>query len=54
MKTFIIFWSILYIGVWVWTIDNFINGNQEWYDDLFPVIMMTLTSLWLVLKKKKK
>ena len=26
MKTFRIIWLILYIGVWVWTIDNFIES----------------------------
>ena len=54
MKTFRIIWLILYIGVWAWTIDNFINGNQDWYDYLFPVIIMTLTNPWLYKKKKKK
>jgi len=53
MKTLRIIWSILYIGVWVWTIDNFINGSQDWHDYLFPVIIMTLTNPWLVQKKKK-
>lgn len=54
MKTFRIIWLILYIGVWVWTIDNFINGNQDWYDYLFPVFIMTLTNPWLYKKKKKQ
>ena len=53
MKTFRIIWLILYIGVWAWTIDNFINGNQDWYDYLFPVFIMTLTNPWLYKKKKK-
>ena len=53
MKTFRIIWLILYIGVWVWTIDNFINGNQDWDDYLFPVFIMTITNPWLYKKKKK-
>ena len=42
MRTFTIIWFILYIGVWVWTVDNFINGSQEWYDYLFPVLAMSI------------
>ena len=53
MKTFKIIWLILYIGVWVWTIDNFRNGNQDWYDYLFPVFIMTIFNPWLSQKKKK-
>ena len=42
MRTFTIIWFILYIGVWVWTIDRFIYGGQEWYDYLFPVLAMSI------------
>ena len=42
MRTFTIIWFILYIGVWVWTIDRFIYGSQEWYDYLFPVLAMSI------------
>ena len=42
MRTFTIIWFILYIGVWVWTVDKFINGSQEWYDYLFPVLAMSI------------
>ena len=44
---------LIYVGVWVWTIDNFINGIQDWYDYLFPVFIMTITNPWLYKKKKK-
>ena len=42
MRTFVIIWLILYIGVWVWTVDRFINGSQEWHDYLFPVLAMSI------------
>ena len=42
MRTFTIIWFILYIGVWVWTVDKFINGSQESYDYLFPVLAMSI------------
>ena len=42
MRTFTIIWFILYIGVWFWTVDKFINGSQEWYDYLFPVLAMSI------------
>ena len=52
MRTSYIIWSILYISVWVWTIDNLINGNMGWFDNLFPALMMTFTNPWFFKKKK--
>ena len=42
MRTFTIIWFILYIGVWVWTIDRFIYGSQEWYYYLFTLFAMSI------------
>ena len=52
MRTSYIIWSILYIGVWVWTIDKLINGNMDWFEYMSPVIMMTFTNPWFFKKKK--
>ena len=53
MRTFKIIWSILYIGVWVWTINGFIYGILDWFEYLFPVMIMTFTNPWFIQKNKK-
>ena len=53
MNTFKIIWFILYVSVWVWTIDKFYTGILDWWEYLFPVMMMTLTNPWFYQKKKK-
>ncbi len=52
IRTFKIIWLILYISVWVWTIDKLINGNLGWFEHLYPVMMMTITNPWFLQKKK--
>ena len=53
MRTFKIIWSILYVGVWAWTINGFIYGILDWFEYLFPVMMMTFSNPWFYHKKKK-
>ena len=53
MRTFKIIWSILYAGVWFWTINGFIYGILDWFEYLFPVMIMTFTNPWFYQKKKK-
>ena len=59
MRIFIIIWFILYIGIWIWTIDKFYTGSMNWWEYLLPVIAMSVAvpdMIMEVLKfmKKKK
>ena len=52
MGTFRIIWLIGYVGVWAWTINEFIDGNLDYWGYLFPVFIMTLTNPFFFKKKK--
>ncbi len=59
MRIFTIIWFILYIGVWIWTIDKFYTGSMNWTNYLLPVIAMSIgvpdmiTEVLKFMRKKK-
>ena len=43
MKWDRIFWYIIFLFASIWVIRNLIMGRMEWWENLFPIVMLIST-----------
>ena len=43
MKWVRIFWYIMFLFASIWVIRNLIMGRMEWWENLFPIVMLIST-----------
>ena len=43
MKWVKIFWYIIFLFASIWVIRNLIMGRMEWWENLFPILMLIVT-----------
>jgi hypothetical protein len=43
MKWVRIFWYIIFLFASIWVIRNLIMGRMEWWENLFPIVMLIST-----------
>ena len=43
MKWVKIFWYIIFLFASIWVIRNLIMGRMEWWENLFPILMLIAT-----------